>query len=115
MCKLSAPDPDLVGRVTSKVGFDQRLVGYRIRRRAGALVKPLYSFEEVVHLLDDSRPYLSVEDLVKWVRSVIRDEELADRMAEAAGGESSDYERLLRVKALMGERLCQCKKAVGAH
>jgi hypothetical protein len=112
MNKLSEPDQELASRVTGKVPFNDRLVGYRVRQRAGALIAPLYSFEEVVHLLNDRFPQLSLQRLEDWLRTVIRDEELADAIGAAAREESNDHDRLLRARMLMGERLCQCKKAI---
>jgi len=111
MKKLSEPDNDLVSRVTNKVHFKDRLIGYRMRERAGAFRTTAYSFEEVVHLLNDKFPQLNFKQLEEWIRMVIRDEELADGITEAIEQENNDRERMSRVRILMGERLCQCKKA----
>ncbi|MHC4309723.1 MAG: hypothetical protein ACYSSN_07240 [Planctomycetota bacterium] len=112
MKELSEPDNDLVSRVTNKVRFEDRLIGYRIRERAGAFRTTLYSFEEVVHLLNDKLPQLNLKQLQKWIRMVIRDEDLADRIAETIEQKNNDLEKVSHVRMLMGERLCQCKKAV---
>jgi hypothetical protein len=109
MRNLSTPDQDVVSRVTRKVRFEDRLVGYRVRRRAGAIAVALYSVEEVVHLLNDRFPQLSLERLEEWLRAVIRDEELANRIVEVAHVETNDREKMLQVRSLMRERLCQCK------
>ena len=45
------------------------------------------------------------------MRTVIRDEELADGIMESIDQGKSDIERISRVRMLMTERLCQCKKA----
>ena len=108
---LSEPTEELVSHVTGKVGFENRLVGYRLRQRAGALMTPLYGFEEVVHLLNDKFPQLSLQRLEEWLRTVIGDGELADRIAEIAREDTCDRDRMLRVGSIMGERLCQCKLA----
>ncbi len=109
---LSEPGKDLISRVTSKVRFEDRLIGYRIRERAGAFRTTLYSFEEVVHLLNDKLPQLNLKQLQKWIRMVIRDEDLADRIAETIEQKNNDLEKVSHVRMLMGERLCQCKKVV---
>ncbi|UCE47333.1 MAG: hypothetical protein JSW47_17240 [Phycisphaerales bacterium] len=111
MQRLSEPDQSLVSRVINEVSFEERLIGYRMRERAGALMTSLYSFEEVVHLLNDKFPRLSFQRLEEWLRTVIRDEELAAQIADAVEQEGNDRDRTVRVRMLMGERLCQCKKA----
>lgn len=112
MQTLSTPDEHLAARVMREVGFQQRLVGYRLRERTGPIPSSLYSFEEVVHLLGDQCPYVSPERLQEWVETVTEDAELAAAIADAREEETNDRDRMLRIKTLMGERLCQCKQAV---
>ena len=81
MQTLSTPDEHLAARVLLEVGFDERLVGYRLRQRTGPIPASLYSFEEVVHLLGDKFPYLGLERLRQWVASVAKDSELAAAIA----------------------------------
>ncbi len=111
MQRLAEPDESLVSRVLDEVGFEDRLIGYRVRRRAGAIRASMYSFEEVVHLLNDSFPCLNLEKLAEWIRVVIKDEELSARIKEAIELQSNYRDRMLRIRILMGERLCQCRKA----
>ena len=112
MQTLSTPDEHLIARVLREVGFEQRLVGYRLRERTGPMPASLYSFEEVVHLLGDKCPYLCLQRLEQWVDSVTEDTELAAAIADAIREETNDRDRMLRIGTLMGERLCQCKRAV---
>jgi hypothetical protein len=112
MQELSEPDDTLVSRVLSEVGFENRLTGYRFRQRVGAIPASLYSFEEVVHLMNDKFPRLSFQRLEKWIRDVMGDEELAARIEEVIEQKSNDHDRTQCIRILMGERLCQCKKAV---
>ncbi|MGD2094856.1 MAG: hypothetical protein PVH77_07610 [Phycisphaerales bacterium] len=112
MHSLSEPKEDLVFRIISEVQFEERLTGYRMRERAGAIRASMYSFEEVVHLLNDQFPYVNLKTLEKWIKEIIGDEELAETIAEVTEQENNDRDKLSRVRALMGERLCQCKKAV---
>jgi len=112
MSGLSEPNNDLVSSVTNKVRFEDRLIGYRMRERAGAFRTTAYSFEEVVHLLNDKFPQLNFKQLEEWIRMVIRDEELADSVAEVIEQENNDQKRISHVKVLMRERLCQFKKAL---
>jgi hypothetical protein len=110
MTRLAAPQADLVDRVLGRVGYEHRLVGYRVRRRAGAIPVHLYGFDEVVQLLADKYPRLDLAKLEEWLRSAIGDHELADRVAEVVGAETSDRDRMLRVRTLMSERLSQCDR-----
>jgi len=112
MQTLSTPDEQLASRVLREVGFDQRLVGYRMRERTGPIPASLYSFEEVVHLLSDQSPYVSLDRLQQWVETVTEDSELAAAIASVTEEETNDRDRMQRVGTLLGERLCQCKKAV---
>jgi hypothetical protein len=112
MSGLSEPNNDLVSCVTNKVRFEDRFIGYRMRERAGAFRTTAYSFEEVVYLLNDKFPQLNLKQLEKWIRVVIKDEELADGITETIEQKNSDLEKVSHVKMLMRERLCQCKKAV---
>ncbi|MEE8452831.1 MAG: hypothetical protein V3R99_12980 [Thermoguttaceae bacterium] len=102
----------MADRVLREVGFDQRLVGYRMRERTGPMPASLYSFEEVVHLLNDKLPFVDLRQLRQWVETVTEDAELATAVADAIREETNDRDRMLRIKTLMGERLCQCKKVV---
>ena len=112
MATLSTPNEDLAARVLREVDYPQRLVGYRMRERLGAIPVSLYSFEEVVHLLGDKCPYVNLQRLEEWIATVTQDSELAVAIARVTQEETNDRDRLSRIGPLMGERLCQCKKAV---
>ncbi len=112
MQTLSTPDEHLRARVLREVDFEQRLVGYRVRERTGPMPASLYSFEEVVHLLGDTYPYVSLEQLQQWVETVAEDAELAAAIADVIQEQTNDRDRMLHIRTLMGERLCQCKRAV---
>ena len=111
MKKLSTPDKTLVSMVLKGRGFDERLVGYRVRQHLGPMETPMYSFEEVVCFLDDKFPLLRFEELEKWLRTIVKDEELSAKIAEAVKQEDNDYDRTQRIKQLMKERLSQCRSA----
>jgi hypothetical protein len=111
MIKLSKPDKELVSRVLNEVGFEECMVGYRVRERLGPTKTSMYSFEEVVNFLNDRFPQLRFEELEKWVKVVMKDEELALKIAEAVEEENNDRDRTDRIRILMEERLSQCKNA----
>jgi len=114
MEKLSEPDRNLVSRVLQEVGFAKRIVGYQVRERSGPMAKSLYSFTEVCNFLHDQFPVLRFEELIRWLKVVMKDEELAFKVAEAVGQGHNDYERTRLIRELMEERLMQCKKARGS-
>ena len=111
MIKLSKPDRELVSRVLNGVGFEERMVGYRVHERLGPVKISMYSFEEVVNFLNDKFPQLRFEELEKWVKMVMKDEELALKIAEAVEEENNDRDRTDRIRILMEERLRQSKNA----
>lgn len=111
MKELSKPDKELVFRVLSEVGFEERIVGYRVNERLGPTKTSMYSFEEIVNFLNDKFPLLKFEELEKWVKVVMKDEELALKIAKAVEEETNDHDRTERIRTLMEERLSQCKNA----
>ncbi len=110
MGKLRVPPDDLKKRILAEVGFEDRLNGFCLRERSGPTSVIMYSFEEVVSLLNDPYPRLDFVELETWIKKTMRDEELADRVAEAVRNGSSDQDRSLRISALLMERLDQCKR-----
>lgn len=108
MSSLTPPDAALAARVLQEVGFEERVIGYRLRERMGAVPATLYSFEEVVSLLHDPFPRADWNGLARWVRTVIGDGELAAEMEAVLRVTENEGERLCRVRELMGERLVQC-------
>jgi hypothetical protein len=112
MGKLRVPSNDLSKRILTEVGFEHRLVGFSLHERTGPNPVTMYSFEEVVSLLNDPHPRLDFNELEIWVRKTIDDQELAEQIAEAIGKGKSDQNRSDRIRKLMEERLSQCKKIV---
>ncbi|MGA2467314.1 MAG: hypothetical protein ABSH06_23570 [Thermodesulfobacteriota bacterium] len=113
MGKLQEPSKNLTKRILTEVDFEDRLSGFNLRERAGADPVTMYSFEEVVSLLNDPHPRLDFNELEGWVRKTIKDGELADQIADAVSSGRSDQDRSLRIKKLMEERLSQCKRLAG--
>ena len=106
---LHRPDKDLISRILNEVGFEERIVGYQVRERSGPAMKTMYSFKEVVDFLNDRLPYIDFKELEKWVRNVMKDEQVALKISEIIGQEDNDFDRTKRIRVLMGERLRQCK------
>jgi hypothetical protein len=112
MTKLGNPSRELAIRVLTAVDFEHRLDGYCLRERAGVVPVTMFSFEEVVSLLNDPYPRVAFDELEKWVREAMDDKELAECIAEAIRIGRSDGDRSLHIEKLMAERLNQCKKLV---
>ena len=106
---LSKPSRALAAKMLCEVSFENRFIGYRLREHAGVISVICYSFEEVVNLLKDQLPHINLEGLVRWVRVVMGDEELADKIEEARKMGKSEHERTLLVRDLAETRLKQCK------
>jgi len=112
MEKLRDPSRELAKRILTEVDFEDRLVGFSLHERTGPNPVTMYSFEEVVSLLNDPHPRLDFSELEIWVRKTMDDQELAEQIAEAIGKGKSDQNRSDRIKELMEERLDQCKRLI---
>jgi hypothetical protein len=110
MGKLQDPSRELAKRILTEVDFEDRLNGFSLRERAGAVPITMYSFGEVVTLLNDRHPRLDFNQLEAWVSKTMGDKELAREIAEVVRDGRSDQHRSLRIRKLMEERLSQCKK-----
>lgn len=112
MGKLQDPSQNLAKRILTEVDFEDRLSGFSLRERAGAIPVTMYSFKEVVFFLNDPHPRLDFGELETWIRETMGDKELAGQIADAVRKENSDQNRSLRIKELMEERLDQCKRLI---
>jgi hypothetical protein len=112
MEKLTFPSKRLAARILSEVGFEDRLMGYRLGERTGPMSIPLYSFEEVVGLLNEPHPRIDFNRLEEWVRDSMGDVELAGKIRDLLREDISDQDRSLRIRDLMALRLHQCLESI---
>jgi hypothetical protein len=112
MGKLRDPPHELALRILGEVIFEDRLVGFSLHERTGPNPVTMYSFEEVVSLLNDPHPRLDFSELETWIREIMGDEELAEQIADSIRKGKSDQNISLRIKKLMEERLDQCKRSI---
>ena len=71
----------------------------------------MYNFKEGINCLINRFPLLKFSELKRWLKDVLKDTELAMKIAEVVEEEKNDQDRTQRIKELMGERLSQCKNA----
>lgn len=107
---LTPPSREVAARIVREVGFEDRLIGSSLHLRAGIRVLSLYSLEEVFLLLKEPHPHIDLDQLESWIRTVIQDGELADRMKTVIGQKTADQDVVPLIRDLMGWRLIQCKQ-----
>jgi hypothetical protein len=107
---LGLPSKELVTRTLAEVDFEHRLTGFEMRERAGAVSVTMYSVQEVVAFLNGPHPRIDFQDLANWVRRSLRDDELADRIADVIDEEDTDLHRSEHMAVLLEIRLGQCKR-----
>ena len=110
MKRLSKPSKGLMKRLLNEVNFEERLIGYRLRQRTGPMPVTLYSFSEVVALLNDPHPRMDFNLLERWIRETMGDIELAGRIKEEIEKDCSNQEKSFLIRDLAGERFLQCRK-----
>ena len=114
MARLKKPGAALAAKVLSEVGFEHRLVGYRLSPRTGPMAVPMYSLKEVVNLLAGPHPRMDLGALADWVAEALGDEDLAQAMRAALKKGKHNEDRTRRVHDLMALRLDQCRRQTGA-
>jgi len=112
MKKLSMPTKKVISRILQEVDFEDRLVAHSLHVRAGIKRLSLYSLEEAFTLLHAPHPQIDFTQLIVWIRDVIQDEELAERIQTVIAQEANDHDKILQIRDLVGLRLVQCKRAV---
>ena len=127
MTKLPEPSKDVAAKILSEVDFDNRLVGFDMKPRAGNTPLSLYSFTEATNFLHvdsfdeltipgarGSVGYIDLKALQTWVDTVMGDKDLGAAIAETIERNESYHDQANAVKELLAERLNQCKKMVEA-
>ena len=110
---LSKPSEELVKRLLTRVGFNERIIGYRVNWSTGPMQVTLYSFKEAVSFLSNENARISPALLASWMREVHGDTELADKMDYAIEQGKNDKEKLELVGSIMEQRLRQCREIIG--
>ena len=109
---LLRPDKTLARRLLTEVDFDDRIQGYRLGKRTGALPITMYSFTEVAGFLSGTYTVMDYERLETWIRKVFGDHELAEKIRKVNLSGKNKPEKSRAIKELVVYRLVQCKKIV---
>jgi len=113
MSTLSAPSPKLISLISREVDFKERIIGSNLHERAGVKTISLYSLHELYMLLNKPYPQIDLNKMESWIRTVIKDEELAARIKTIREQPGSEFDRLLQIRNLVGLRLLQCRTENG--
>ncbi|MDI6872596.1 MAG: hypothetical protein QME79_14830 [Bacillota bacterium] len=109
----------------AEVGYEERLVGYEMSPATGNAPRSLYSFREVCDFLRVGNPedlltkgshssigYLDLEELRRWIGSVLGDRDLAEAIGRELEAHKTYRERVDAARELMRQRLEQCRAAL---
>ncbi len=109
---LSVPSKKLASKIVTEVEFEERLIGYRLRQRTGLVAIALYSFEEIIGLLYDQHPRIDFVKLESWMRKIMEDIELSEKIGAVIKTDCSVQNKSLKIRELMSKRLLQCRQIV---
>jgi hypothetical protein len=123
---LSEPPEELVTKLLSRVGLEERLVGLKMTPMSGVQQYPIHGFRQAVNFLRldsagevlamgprASIPYVDPKVLERWVAEVFGDTDLADAIGEATNRGNNYVDRMGRIRELMEQRLSQCEATLG--
>ena len=119
------PEPAIAARLLAEVGWDKRLIGYRVAQMAGNTVQPLYSLEEVLRFLHGApaaellsvggKPtlgYIEPSILARWVGDVLNDTCLAAALTTVAETTPVYADTVEPMRALIRRRLDAAREAL---
>lgn len=112
---MKHPSKELAKRMLSEVDFDNRFIGSKLRERTGPVKITCYSFKELLELMQDRLPGVNLQNMEKWVKDVMGDEELASLIHSVEETEESYINKVGQVRKLMEERFEQCREVALAR
>ncbi|MFC1876588.1 hypothetical protein ACFL2E_04855 [Thermodesulfobacteriota bacterium] len=112
---METPSYELAKQMLTKVKFENRFIGSKLRERSGPQPITSYSFKEVVELIQDRIPGVNLANLEKWLREVLGDGELANEILRVSKTDASYIEHIAEIRVLMTSRLEQCLQAAETH
>jgi len=122
--KLLQPSKELAKRLLTRVGFNERLKGYKMSPMQGNMEESIYSFKDAINLLHvdigdfnvrttGSIGYIDPVRLERWVGETLGDKELAEVISKKAKEGNSYKERVETIRPMMEQRLKQCREIIG--
>lgn len=121
---LKKPSKEQAKNDLREVEYDDRISGIKMHSMAGNQRHPLNSLEEVYKFIDIGNPsellkpggstinYIAPKILTKWIKEVIGDEELADKISENLSEKSNFKEKSKVIQETIGKRLYQCQQTL---
>jgi hypothetical protein len=104
---LSPLDTTTAQRLLRPVAWADRLVGWQLHRRLGALPIDLQSLPDVLALLTVTHPRLDLPGLARWCDTVLGDAPLARAIADAAAADTPPVEQHRQTARIIEARLLQ--------
>ena len=121
--RLSNVSRELAGRLLGEVSFKDRLTGWSMRQMSGSRPASFYSLAEIADFLKVPEPgtlfahgaggsigYVDFEELARWLRHALGDQELAEAVEKLQARTGSYAERAGEVRSLIACRLKQCRE-----
>ena len=108
MKNLHPPTPELILKILREVEFKDRFTACSVHERAGVKTASIYSMKELLVFLNNKMPFIDFNKLELWIRTVITDEHLADRLKSIIPEEKSDHDKCHRIRELIRMRIAQC-------
>lgn len=126
MVSLPKPSRDVALRVVGEVGYEERLLGVKMRPMVGNQEHFIYSVKEVIEFLrmervedlltTGSKEYVGYIDphvLKKWMAEVIGDKGLAEAIREEIERLDNFKDQVAAIKIIISERFEQCVELIG--
>ena len=105
---LDTPTPALISKILQEVDFKDRFTACSIHERAGVKTASIYSISELYIFLNNKMPLIDFNKLELWVRTIIIDEHLANKLKSIIAEENSDLGKLSRIREVVRMRIGQC-------
>lgn len=126
MVSLPKPSRDIALRVVGEVGYEERLLGVKMKSMVGNQEHFIYSVKEVIEFLRMERiedlltpggkeyvGYIDPHVLKTWIAEVIRDQRLAEAIKENIERLDNFKDQVAAIKILISERFEQCVELIG--
>jgi hypothetical protein len=108
MDNLNPPTPELISKILHEVDYKDRFIGSSMHERAGVKTVSIYNMKELLVFLNMRMPLIDLNQLELWIRLIIKDEHLANKLKFIFAEEISDLNKLQRIREVVRIRIGQC-------